>query len=193
MRLLLVCLVAAVCVGDVFRVRHKLSEPLLRLFLCGVGDVAEVRRNVGRKLPSSIIDGICGPRVGQQTKRTGGAGEVARQSGPGRSCGPGRSFQGLGTRPGFPGRRPQSAFVVSPTVRRLCIPKAFSESIDEDETGYVFGIGARIEPDDQAAIQCPTSTWAPPHQRYSAGHANRRLQSPPWWAAEPGRSGSVSH
>jgi hypothetical protein len=40
--------VAAVRVADVFRVRHELGEPLLRLFLRGIGDVAEVRRHVSR-------------------------------------------------------------------------------------------------------------------------------------------------
>jgi len=39
-------LVAAVRVGGVLRVRRELGEPSLRLFLCGIGNVAEVRRNV---------------------------------------------------------------------------------------------------------------------------------------------------
>ena len=46
LRLLLVYLVAAVRVGDVLCVRHELGELLLGLFLRGVGDVAEVQRNV---------------------------------------------------------------------------------------------------------------------------------------------------
>ena len=46
LRLLLVYFMAAVRVGDVFRVRHELGELRLRLFLRGICDVAEVRRNV---------------------------------------------------------------------------------------------------------------------------------------------------
>jgi hypothetical protein len=42
--------VAAVRVGDVLSIRHKPGEPLLRLFLGGIGDIAEVRRYVGRQL-----------------------------------------------------------------------------------------------------------------------------------------------
>jgi hypothetical protein len=51
-------LVAALGVSDVLRVRHKLGEPLLRLFLRGIGDVPEVGRNVSASLPAAIIDGI---------------------------------------------------------------------------------------------------------------------------------------
>jgi hypothetical protein len=40
-------------------------------------------------------------------------------------------------------------------MSRLRIPKPFGESIDEDETGYILGIGARIKPDDQTAIRVP--------------------------------------
>ena len=47
LRLLLVDLVAAVRAGDVLRVRHERGESLLRLFLCGIGDIAEVRRDIG--------------------------------------------------------------------------------------------------------------------------------------------------
>jgi opacity protein-like surface antigen len=42
-----------------------------------------------------------------------------------------------------------------PLFRRLCITKPFAESVDEDETGYVFGLGARIKPDNQTAIGVP--------------------------------------
>ena len=49
LRLLLVYLVAAVRVGDVFRIRHELGELLLGLFLRGIGDVAEVRRHISRE------------------------------------------------------------------------------------------------------------------------------------------------
>jgi hypothetical protein len=35
----------------------------------------------------------------------------------------------------------------------LGIPKPFAERVDEDQTGYVFGIGARIKPDHQAAVR----------------------------------------
>ena len=40
-------LVAAFSAGDVLCVRHELGELLLGLFLRGVGDVAEVGRNIG--------------------------------------------------------------------------------------------------------------------------------------------------
>jgi hypothetical protein len=44
--LLFVDLVAAVRVGNVFCVWHELDEPILRLLLRSIGDVAGVRRNV---------------------------------------------------------------------------------------------------------------------------------------------------
>jgi hypothetical protein len=47
--LLLVDLVAAVRLGDVLCVRHETSELLLRRFLRGIGDVAEILRHVGRQ------------------------------------------------------------------------------------------------------------------------------------------------
>ena len=53
LRLLLVYLVAAVGIRDVLRVRHELGELLLCLFLCVVGDVAKVRRNVSWQLACS--------------------------------------------------------------------------------------------------------------------------------------------
>src|SRR5262245_55797535 len=40
--------------------------------------------------------------------------------------------------------------VYRPLLRRLRIAKPFGEGVDENETGYVFGIGARIKPDDQS-------------------------------------------
>ena len=52
----------AVRVGGVLRVRRELGEASLRLFLRGIGDVAEVRRNVrcvARRPP--INGGTCGP------------------------------------------------------------------------------------------------------------------------------------
>ena len=49
LRVLLVDLVTTVGAGDVFRVRHELGEPLLRLFLRGIDDVAEVPWNIGRQ------------------------------------------------------------------------------------------------------------------------------------------------
>ena len=48
LRLLLMYFVAAVCIGDVLRVGHKLGELLLRFFLRSIGDVAEVWRNITR-------------------------------------------------------------------------------------------------------------------------------------------------
>jgi hypothetical protein len=42
-------LVAAVRVGDVLCVRHEMGELLLRLFLRGIGDVAEMLWHVGRQ------------------------------------------------------------------------------------------------------------------------------------------------
>jgi hypothetical protein len=48
---------------------------------------------------------------------------------------------------------PSISFPLGRPLRgRLRILKPFGESIDEDETGYVVGIGAGIKPDDQAAI-----------------------------------------
>jgi len=47
LRLLLVYLVTAVRVRDVLRIRHELGKSFLCLFLRGVGDVAEVWRNIG--------------------------------------------------------------------------------------------------------------------------------------------------
>ena len=53
LRLLLVYLVAAVRVGDVFRVRHEVGELFLGLFLRGVGDVTEIRWNASREFAFS--------------------------------------------------------------------------------------------------------------------------------------------
>jgi hypothetical protein len=39
-------LVTAICFDDVLCVRHKLGELFLRLFLCGIGDVTEICRNI---------------------------------------------------------------------------------------------------------------------------------------------------
>ena len=50
LRLDLVYFVAAVRVGDVLFFGHKLGEPFLCFLLCGIGDVAEVRRNIGWQL-----------------------------------------------------------------------------------------------------------------------------------------------
>ncbi len=47
LRLLLVYFVAAIRVGNVLFIRHKLGEPFLRFLLCGIGDIAEVRRDIG--------------------------------------------------------------------------------------------------------------------------------------------------
>ena len=48
LRLLLMYFVAAVRIGDVLCVEHKVGELLLRLFLRSIGDVAEVWRNITR-------------------------------------------------------------------------------------------------------------------------------------------------
>ena len=47
LRLFLVYFVAAIRVGNVLFVGHKLGEPFLRFLLCGIRDIAEVRRDVG--------------------------------------------------------------------------------------------------------------------------------------------------
>jgi len=44
-----------------------------------------------------------------------------------------------------------------PLLGRLRIPKPFGESVNEDETRDVFGISARIKPDDQTAISAFSS------------------------------------
>src|SRR5207344_1678910 len=46
LRLFLVYFVAAIRVGNMLFIRHKFGEPFVRFLLCGIGDVAEVRRNV---------------------------------------------------------------------------------------------------------------------------------------------------
>jgi hypothetical protein len=46
LRFLLVDIVAAVRVGDVFRLRHEPGEPFLGLFLRGIGDVESSRNGV---------------------------------------------------------------------------------------------------------------------------------------------------
>jgi hypothetical protein len=46
LRLLLMYLVAAIRVGDVLCVGHKLGELFLRFFLRGIGDVAEIWGNI---------------------------------------------------------------------------------------------------------------------------------------------------
>ena len=48
LRLLLMYFVAAVRIGDVLCVGHKLGELFLRIFLPSIGDVAEVWRNISR-------------------------------------------------------------------------------------------------------------------------------------------------
>jgi hypothetical protein len=48
-----------------------------------------------------------------------------------------------------------------PLLWRLRIPKPFGEGVDENETRYVFGIGARIKPDDQTAIRVPDKHAGP--------------------------------
>lgn len=68
---------------------------------------------------------------------------MAGRRGSGQSCDLHRSFQGLGTEPRLPGRRP----------RRLSILKPYGESVHEHETGYVVGIGARIKPANQTTIR----------------------------------------
>jgi hypothetical protein len=47
LRLFLMYFVAAIRVGNVLFVGHKLGEPFLSLLLCGVCDIAEVRRDIG--------------------------------------------------------------------------------------------------------------------------------------------------
>jgi hypothetical protein len=47
LRLFLVYFVAAIRFGDVFSIRNKFREAFLRFLLCGIGDIAEVRRDVG--------------------------------------------------------------------------------------------------------------------------------------------------
>ena len=47
LRLFLMYFVPAIRVSNVLFVGHKLGEPFLCLLLCGVCDIAEVRRDIG--------------------------------------------------------------------------------------------------------------------------------------------------
>src|SRR5206468_7643254 len=46
-RVFLMYFVAAIRVGNMLFVGHKLGEPFLCFLLCGIGDIAEVRRDIG--------------------------------------------------------------------------------------------------------------------------------------------------
>src|SRR5437867_3699144 len=46
-RMFLMYFVAAIRVGNMLFVGHKLGEPFLCFLLCGIGDIAEVRRDIG--------------------------------------------------------------------------------------------------------------------------------------------------
>ena len=81
--------VAAVRVGDVLSIRHKPGEPLLRLFLRRIGDVAEVRRYVQ---PAACLrrssTGSEAPGSVRRQHDQGGVDAVAERRGPGQSCDP---------------------------------------------------------------------------------------------------------
>src|SRR4029077_10934635 len=47
LRLFLVYFVAAIRVGNVLFAWHKLGEPFMRFLLCRIGDIAEVRWDIG--------------------------------------------------------------------------------------------------------------------------------------------------
>src|SRR6266481_2603562 len=89
LRLLLMYFVAAVRVGDVLSIRHKPGEPLLRLFLRRIGDVAEVRRYVSRQLAfGDHRRDLRAPGSVRRQHDQGGVDAVAERRGPGQSCDP---------------------------------------------------------------------------------------------------------
>ena len=109
--------------------------------------------------PEAIIDGICGPQGRSADKTIRGRGRSSRGGAhlveaavrvvP---------FKGWIQDQAFPYFAFHQLSLYRPLLRRLCIAKPFGESVDEDKTGYVFGIGARIKPDDQTTDECPAST-----------------------------------
>jgi hypothetical protein len=162
--LLLVDLVAAVRIGDVFCVRHELSEPILGLLLRGIGDVAGVRRNVsgqhacrnhGRNLwPPGAVCRQNDQRKWTQRRGSTNLVEAAIRIDP---------FKGWVQTQAFPYVALHELPLYRPLLRRLRIPKPFGKGVDENETRHVVGIGARKKPDDQTAIGVPDKHVGPRH------------------------------
>jgi hypothetical protein len=152
--LLLVYLVAAMGVGDVFRILHKRGEPRLRLFLRGIGDVAKFRRHVGRQCAGrNHCRDLWSPAPvrrqydqGNLTQRRSGAELVKAAIDIDR-------FKGWVLCHPFTDVSLDQLALYSPLLRRLGILKPFAENINEHETSYLVRIGTRIESADQTAVR----------------------------------------
>src|SRR5262249_7692480 len=145
---------AAVRVAAMFRVRHKLGQPLLSRFLRGIGDIAEARRHISREHACRNHGRDLWPPgpvcrqhdQGQRTQRRGGADLVET----GVRVVP---FKCRVRDQTFPYLALHQLSLYRPLFRRLRISKPFGEGVDENETRYVVGKSTRIKPDYQTPIR----------------------------------------
>src|SRR6266481_2808989 len=93
------------------------------------------------------------PKAGPQTILPEALKAVAERREPDRSCGLGRSFHSWIQRQVFAHITVDPLSLYRPLFRCQCILEPFAESVDEDETSYIFRVGPRIKLDDQTAIR----------------------------------------
>src|SRR5208283_5197264 len=144
--LLLVDLMAAVRIRDVPGARNERSQAILRLFLRGVRDVAEIGRNIRRQRP-----------IGNQRRDLRAPGPVCGENNEGKRAqgrrGPDLVEAAVRVDP-FQRRIEGQAFryvafyqhaLCRPLLRRFRLLKPFGESVDEHKTGSIVRISLRVE------------------------------------------------